>query len=77
LTTWLYDRDPLAPLAFERPLTAIKERLAAGEKYFESLINCYLLANSHRVTLVLEPDGELRQREEAANRSGWPRPGPP
>ena len=35
LKTWLYDRDPLAPLAFEAPLRSLKTRIAEGEPYFE------------------------------------------
>lgn len=35
LSTWLYDGDPMAPLAWEKPLSDIKNRLAAGEKVFE------------------------------------------
>ena len=66
LNSWLYDRDPLAPLAFEAPLAAIKDRLTAGEPYFEDIIRRFLLENSHRVTLLLEPDSELRQRQQAA-----------
>ena len=27
LKTWLYDRDPLAPLAFEAPLRTLKNRI--------------------------------------------------
>jgi presequence protease len=38
LEFWLYGKDPLAPLAFEAPLQAIKDRLEAGEPYFEHLI---------------------------------------
>lgn len=66
LTTWLHDRDPLASLAFEAPLSAVKSRLAAGESYFEDMIRRFLLENPHRVTLLLEPDPELRQRQEEA-----------
>ncbi|MDH5507212.1 MAG: insulinase family protein [Anaerolineae bacterium] len=66
LTTWLHDGDPFAPLAFEQPLAAIKARLANGEAYFESLIRDHFLENTHRVTLLLEPDAELRAREDAA-----------
>ena len=64
LTTWLHDGDPLAPLAFEAPLGAIKQRLAAGERYFEELIRQYLAQNPHRTTVILKPDPELRQRRE-------------
>jgi Zn-dependent M16 (insulinase) family peptidase len=66
LTTWLYDGDPLAPLAFEAPLAAIRQELAENKAYFEELIDRHLLQNTHRVTLTLEPDPNLRQRQEAA-----------
>ncbi len=66
LTTWLHGGDPLAPLAFEAPLAAVKARLDAGEPYFENLLRRYLLDNPHRVTVVLQPDPTLRQRQEAA-----------
>ncbi|RMF03637.1 MAG: peptidase M16, partial [Chloroflexi bacterium] len=66
LTTWLYDGDPLAPLAFEAPLAAIRQHLADNPRYFEDLISQFLLNNNHRVTLILEPDPELSRRQEAA-----------
>ncbi len=66
LSTWLYDGDPLAPLAFEAPLAIIKERLSKGEKVFENCIQEWLLSNEHRSTVVLLPDAQLaNQREEA------------
>ena len=69
LSTWLYGQDPLAPLAFEAPLASIKARLAGGERFFESLIARFLLDNTHRTTVILEPDPALREREEAAERA--------
>ncbi|MGE4299777.1 MAG: insulinase family protein [Desulfovibrionaceae bacterium] len=69
LTTWLYDGDPLAMVAFEAPLAAIKARLAAGEPVFENMIRTHLLDNPHRTTVVLAPDAALQARrdvEEAA-----------
>jgi len=65
LSTWLYGGDPVAPLAFEAPLTAIKDRLAAGERVFEDLIARYLLDNAHRSTVLLKPDVELQARLNA------------
>lgn len=59
LTSWIYDRDPLAPLAFQKPLDTIKTRFEKGEKYFEGLIENYLIKNQHRVTLILVPDSNL------------------
>ena len=68
LKTWLYDRDPLEPLAFEAPLRSLKSRIAAGEPYFDNLIVRYLLDNPHRTTLTLRPDPEQAEREVAAER---------
>ncbi|MCF6278567.1 MAG: insulinase family protein, partial [Anaerolineales bacterium] len=68
LQFWLYDHDPIAPLAFETPLNAIKARLAAGEKYFEDLIQTHFIGNKHRSRVLLVPDTELNQREEVAER---------
>ena len=68
LKSWLYDRDPLEPLAFEAPLRSLKTRIAAGEPYFEHLIGRHLLDNPHRTTLTLRPDPEQAEREVAAER---------
>jgi Zn-dependent M16 (insulinase) family peptidase len=63
---WLHGHDPLAPLAFEAPLAAIKKRLAAGERLFEGLIERQLTGNPHRVTVVLKPDAGQAERENKA-----------
>jgi Zn-dependent M16 (insulinase) family peptidase len=68
LTTWLYGGDPIAPLAFETPLAVIKTCLQAGEPYFEGLISSYFLGNSHRTTVILEPDPQMGRRVEAAEK---------
>ncbi len=65
LTTWLYGGDPLATVAFAAPLTALKNRLATNRRYFEQLIERFLLHNQHRTTLVLQPDPDLSERERA------------
>jgi Zn-dependent M16 (insulinase) family peptidase len=66
LNTWLYDGDPFAPLSFEAPMAAIKQRLEKGERYFETQIQEYLLDNFHRTTVILQPEAGLRQRQEAS-----------
>lgn len=69
LSDWLYDGDAFAPLAWEKPLASIKERLAAGEPVFENAIRRWFLDNPHRVVVLLVPDAELsanRQAEEDA-----------
>ena len=73
LSTWLYDGDPLALLAFEAPLAAIKQRLGAGERVFEELITCAFLTNNHRSTVLLVPDEalqEARRKEEEDRLAG-------
>jgi Zn-dependent M16 (insulinase) family peptidase len=65
LGTWLYGGDPLAPLAFEAPLSSIKERLARGERYFEGLLERYFVANPHRTTVVLAPEAGYAARQAA------------
>ncbi len=67
LSAWLYDGDPLKPLAFEKPLAKIKEN-AQNPDFFPSLIREHLLDNSHRVTLILRPDSEKNARDEAEER---------
>ena len=69
LAAWLYDGDPIAPLAWEKPLASIKARLANREKIFESAIRRWLLDNTHRTAVLLLPDDKLdaaRQSRENA-----------
>lgn len=65
LTSWLYDNDPLALLAFEKPLEEIKARSKKTDRFFESQIAQLLLENTHRTTLILEPDPGLREKKLA------------
>lgn len=65
LRAWLYDGDPIAMLAFDAPLVEIKQRLLAGEAYFEGLIRQYFLENMHRTTFILQPQPGLGQQNEA------------
>ena len=67
--TWLYDGDPLAPLTFEAPLAALKAKLAAGEKVFETLIRTHLLDNKHRTTVLLKADPEKAAQDAAEERA--------
>lgn len=65
LATWIHGYDPIEEISFEARLQAIKEHYAQDNRFFEKLIQEHLLDNRHRVTIVLEPDGELKQRQEA------------
>lgn len=65
LTTWLYDGDPLALLAFEAPLKAIKAEAQSNPAFFENIIDRLFVNNRHRTTLTLKPDSDMREKEEA------------
>jgi Zn-dependent M16 (insulinase) family peptidase len=65
LTTWLYDADPLALLAFEAPLAKVKSQLATHPSFFEDMIRRFFLDNPHRTTLILQPDSTLAERQQA------------
>jgi Zn-dependent M16 (insulinase) family peptidase len=69
LQTWLYGGDPFAPLAFEKPLQSIKDRLSRGEPIFTDLIKKYFLDNPHRTTVILMPDAAVREELAAKERA--------
>lgn len=64
ISDWIYDRDPIAPLAFEAPLNAVKAKLVENPTWPQELIRQYLLENEHRVTVILQPDPELAGQTE-------------
>ncbi|HKJ61269.1 MAG TPA: insulinase family protein, partial [Hyphomicrobiales bacterium] len=69
LSQWNYDHSPIAPLAWEDRLNALKERLAKGERVFEDLIQTWLLDNPHRTTAVFKPDPGLSEKEASEERA--------
>lgn len=64
LTTWLYDHDPLAIVAFEKPISTIKELYAKNPGYFSELLERHFAQNDRKTLVVLEPDPELVQKIE-------------
>ncbi len=68
LTTWLHEEDPLALVAFEAPLDAVKSKLLLHKSFFEEMIDRMFLKNPHRTTLILKPDTGLAEKKEAAER---------
>jgi Zn-dependent M16 (insulinase) family peptidase len=68
LNTWLYEEDPLALIAFEAPLEAVKSRLASNRTFFEEMIVHLFLKNAHRTTLILKPDPDLEKKMEMNER---------
>jgi Zn-dependent M16 (insulinase) family peptidase len=59
--SWIYDGDPLAHLAFEKPLSTIKSR---GESFFIELIRTRLLNNTHRLLSTVEASSEMGKKLE-------------
>ncbi len=68
LTAWLHGGDPVAMIAFETPLSAIKRSLDSDLRFFERLIDQYFLKNPHRTTLLLKPDPALEEAEREDER---------
>ncbi len=63
LTTWLYDADPLALVAYAEPFQIIKKQYADDPAYFSGMIDGFFLKNNHRTTVILNPNTELGNRE--------------
>ena len=61
--TWLHGGDPLASLAFEEALAALKAKAAEG--HFEAEIKRLFLDNTHRTTVTLSADDQQGAREKA------------
>lgn len=64
MDSWLYDGDPLIHLQFEPTLAIIKQALTG--RYFEELIDKYLLKSRHMSLVVVKPSKTLAAEEEGA-----------
>jgi len=62
MNNWLYDRDPLDALRFEKPLAELRSRISKGEPVFQDLIKKLLINNGHRVTVTSLPDTGLEDQ---------------
>lgn len=69
LNTWVHGRDPLVPLRYEAPLNNVKQKLADDGGFLQELIRTSLLDNTHRATVILEPDPALATRLDEAEKS--------
>src|SRR3569833_1602607 len=66
---WLHGGDPFESLTYEKPLAAVKAKVAAGTRVFETLIQKTLVENQHRVTVLLKADPNLGAEEVAEERA--------
>ena len=63
---WLHGKNPWERLLFVPFFTALKERIAGEEGFFEALIQKYLLDNPHRALVLVEPEPGYLEKKEAA-----------
>ncbi|KAG2654222.1 hypothetical protein PVAP13_1NG489800 [Panicum virgatum] len=70
IAKWIYDMDPFEPLKYEQPLQQLKARIAqeGSKAVFSPLIEKFILKNTHRVTVEMQPDPEKASRDEAAEK---------
>jgi Zn-dependent M16 (insulinase) family peptidase len=66
LRGWLHGRNPWDTLLFMPALTALKAQLANNPRYFEELIQTQLLDNQHRAMVIIAPETDYLERQEAA-----------
>ncbi len=61
--SWVHGGDPLALLAFETPLTFIKEQMAKGG-FFEDIIRKNLLDNKHQLLSTIVASAKMGEKLE-------------
>ncbi|MDR1325392.1 MAG: insulinase family protein [Treponema sp.] len=66
LRAWLHGGKPWDSLCFVSPFAELKKRIAADSRYFESLIEKFLLNNQHRALVVVEPEADFLEKKDAA-----------
>ena len=64
--SWLYGGDPMMHLFYEETYRFLREK--AGTGYFEELIRKYLLDNPWQAVIVVRPEKNLTEKEEAGLR---------
>lgn len=62
--SWIYDGDPLAHLAFEQVIGAIRTGGGSVKEYFAALIRDALVDNQHRLLAVIEASPEMAGKLE-------------
>ena len=56
LKGWLHNGNPSDTISFREPMEELRREYSKNPKLFEQMIEKYLLANNHRLTLSIEPD---------------------
>lgn len=64
MDSWLYGGDPLMHLEYQETFDFLKK--AVDEGYFEGLIREYLLDNPHEAVILVTPEVDKTEKEDAA-----------
>lgn len=64
MDSWLYDENPWIHLGYEETLEKIK--VALNSRYFEDMIEKYILKNNHSSILIVKPVKGLAEAKEAS-----------
>lgn len=67
MDSWLYNEEPWIHLAYENTLKKIKTAL--NSRYFEDIIEKYILKNNHSAILIVKPSKGLAEEKEAELKS--------
>jgi Zn-dependent M16 (insulinase) family peptidase len=62
MRSWLYDADPTLYLNVDSDILKLKNKV--NERYFENLIEKYLLNNAHKSVVILKPVQGLDKKKE-------------
>ncbi|SVC31584.1 uncharacterized protein METZ01_LOCUS284438, partial [marine metagenome] len=63
LASWLYGSDPFMHLKYDKLMEKIKRK--SKERYFENLIDKYLLNNNHQSVMIAKPKPDLEKKKDA------------
>ncbi|SVB37187.1 uncharacterized protein METZ01_LOCUS190041, partial [marine metagenome] len=63
LTSWLYNSDPFMHLKYDKLMGKINRK--SKRRYFENLIDKYLLNNNHQSIVLAAPKLDLEKKKEA------------
>lgn len=64
MDSWLYDGDPLSALRYNEVLTELRQGI--NKRYYEGLIENYLLDNTHKAIISLNPLQGQEESEQVA-----------
>jgi len=60
---WLHHLEPTRTLSFDEPMKNLRNKLEQNPRFFQELVQQYLIDNPHRSLVVVYPDAEQNRRE--------------